>query len=71
MKWILIAAGIATPLSWFAVDDWLQGFYYHIDHAWLLIIMSILAALAIALLAISYHILRITRVNPADCLRHE
>jgi putative ABC transport system permease protein len=71
IKWILVAAGVAAPLAWFAVDDWLQGFYYHIDTAWLLICMSILAAVAIALLSISYHILRITRVNPADCLRYE
>jgi putative ABC transport system permease protein len=71
MKWILAAAIIVTPLAWFAVHDWLQGFYYHIQHAWLLIILSIGAAMVIALLTISYHLLRITRVNPADSLRYE
>ncbi len=71
MKWILAAALIATPLAWFAVNDWLQGFYYHIQNAWLLIIMSILLAVGIALLTISFHILKITRKNPVDSLRYE
>jgi putative ABC transport system permease protein len=71
MKWILAAALIATPLAWLAVNDWLQGFYYHIQNAWLLIILSILLAITIALLTISYHILKFTRVNPIDSLRYE
>ena len=71
MKWILAAALIAAPLAWLAVSDWLQGFYYHIQNAWLLIILSILLTIAIALLTISYHILKFTRVNPVDSLRYE
>jgi putative ABC transport system permease protein len=71
IKWILAAALIATPLAWFAANNWLQGFYYHIQNAWLLIILSILLAISIAMLTISYHILKITRVNPVDSLRYE
>ena len=67
----LAAAFIATPLAWFAANNWLQGFYYHIQNAWLLIILSILLAITIAMLTISYHILKITRVNPVDSLRYE
>jgi ABC-type antimicrobial peptide transport system permease subunit len=36
-----------------------------------LIILSILLAITIAMLTISYHILKITRVNPVDSLRYE
>ncbi len=71
MKWILVAALIATPLAWIAVNEWLQGFYYHIEYAWLLILLSILLSMAIAILSISYQILRVTRINPAYSLRHE
>jgi ABC-type antimicrobial peptide transport system permease subunit len=71
MKWILIAGLIAAPLAWFAVNEWLQGFYYHIQHAWLLIFLSILLATGIALLTIGYHIIKFTRVNPAASLRYE
>jgi len=71
IKWILAAALIAAPLAWFASNNWLQGFYYHIQNAWLLIILSILLAISIAMLTISYHILKITRVNPVDSLRYE
>jgi putative ABC transport system permease protein len=71
IKWILVAALIATPLAWFAVNGWLQRFYYHINNAWLLIIVSILVAIGIAMLTISYHILKITRLNPVDSLRYE
>lgn len=71
IKWILIAALIATPPAWFAVNGWLQRFYYHINNAWLLIIVSILVAIGIAMLTITYHILKITRKNPVDSLRYE
>ncbi len=71
MKWIMAAVLITTPLAWLAVNDWLQGFYYHIQNAWLLIILSILLATAIAMLTISYHILKMARVNPVDSLRYE
>ncbi len=71
MKGILIAALIATPFAWFAVNDWLKHFYYHINNAWLLIILSILVAIAIAMITISYHILKITRNNPVESLRYE
>jgi putative ABC transport system permease protein len=71
MKWILIAGFITAPLAWFAVNEWLQHFYYHIQNAWLLIILSILLAIGIAVLTISYHILKITRKNPVDSLRYE
>lgn len=71
MKWILAAALFALPFVWLAVNEWLKRFYYHIHNAWLLIILSILLASTIAMLTISYHILKITRVNPADSLRYE
>jgi ABC-type antimicrobial peptide transport system permease subunit len=71
IRWILLAAIIAAPLAWFAMEDWLQEFYFHIRNAWLLIILSILMAIIIALAAISCHILRITRANPVDSLRYE
>ncbi len=70
-KWILISALISTPIAWFAVNDWLQRFYYHIQNAWILIVLSIFLVLAIALITISYHILKITRKNPVDSLRYE
>jgi ABC-type antimicrobial peptide transport system permease subunit len=36
-----------------------------------LILLSILLAMAIALLTISFQILRISRINPVDSLRYE
>jgi putative ABC transport system permease protein len=71
IKWILISALIATPLAWFAVNEWLQRFYYHINYAWLLIIVSIIVSIGIAMLTITCHILKITRKNPVDSLRYE
>ena len=53
------------------MNKWLQDFYYHIQNAWLLIVLSILVAIGIAMLSISYHILKITRKNPVDSLRYE
>jgi putative ABC transport system permease protein len=68
---IVVAAVIATPLAWYAMNSWLQEFAYHIDiNAWIFLLAGS-TALAIALITISSQAARSAMANPVESLRTE
>jgi putative ABC transport system permease protein len=68
---ILVAIVIAVPLSWFTVNQWLQGFAYHINIGWAVFVLSSLAALIISWVTVSYESIKVAIVNPIKSLRSE
>lgn len=71
VRLILVSFGIAIPLSWYAMQKWLQGFEYKTPLTIAPFIYAGLSALVIALLTISYESLRAANSNPAKTLRNE
>jgi putative ABC transport system permease protein len=70
-KLILIAMAIAIPLSWFAINSWLESFVYHIEISWIIFLVASLTALAIAWLTVSYESIKAAITNPVKSLRTE
>jgi len=68
---ILIAVVIAVPLSWFAINSWLESFAYRIHADWVIFLVASLAALAIAWLTVSYESIKAAIANPVKSLRTE
>lgn len=68
---VLIAALIAFPLSWWAMNNWLQGFAYRIDIEWWVFIVSGILAIAIALITVSVQAIKASLTNPVKSLRTE
>ncbi len=68
---ILIANGLAIPLSYFGIDYWLQDFAYAIPISPGLFIVPGLALLLIALLTISFQTAKVATSNPVKSLRSE
>jgi ABC-type antimicrobial peptide transport system permease subunit len=68
---ILIATVVAVPLSWWAVNSWLQSFAYHVEVGWLIFALAPLAALLIAWVTVSYESIRAGLANPVKSLRAE
>ncbi len=66
---IVVAMIIAIPLSWWAVNSWLQGFAYHVKMGWLIFLLAPLTALFIAWITVSYESVRAAVVNPSKSLR--
>jgi len=66
---IVVAMIIAIPLSWWAVNSWLQGFAYHVKMGWLIFLLAPLTALLIAWITVSYESIRAAVVNPSKSLR--
>jgi putative ABC transport system permease protein len=71
LKWIIIAVIIAFPVAYFVVDKWLQNFAYRIDISLWVFIFSGVIALLVALITVSYHVIKAATVNPAESLRYE
>ena len=54
MKLVLIAIVIASPIAWYAMNQWLADFAYKIVISWWMFALSGLLAVAIALLTVSF-----------------
>jgi putative ABC transport system permease protein len=71
LKLVAIAALIAFPLAWYAMNRWLQDFAYRIEmHWWLFLLAGVLASV-VALATISFLSIRAAVSNPVKSLRSE
>ncbi|MBD2702342.1 ABC transporter permease [Spirosoma sp. BT702] len=71
VKLILLAILIASPLAWWAMNQWLQAFVYKIDiDGWVFVLAGLLA-LTIALLTVGLQSVRAALMNPVKSLRSE
>jgi putative ABC transport system permease protein len=68
---VSISALIAWPVVYYWAGKWLQNFYYKINLGFFTLVIGLVVALGIAVLTISYRILRAARVNPAQSLKYE
>jgi putative ABC transport system permease protein len=62
---------IATPIAWYAMHNWLQNYAYRTALDWWIFAATGGSALLIALLTISYQVLKAANANPARNLRSE
>ena len=70
-KLILIAGLLATPISWYLMEQWLQGYTYRTQIHWWIFAMAIFSIMVITLLTISYQTLKAAIANPVKSLRTE
>lgn len=68
---VIISIVIATPVAWWAMNDWLQNFAYRSTISWWVFVIAGLAALLIALFTISFQSIRAALRNPVTSLRSE
>jgi|WetSurMetagenome_2_1015567.scaffolds.fasta_scaffold07225_4 putative ABC transport system permease protein len=68
---VSISALIAWPIIYYFADKWLENFYYKINLGVFSFIAGLTIALGIAIITISYRVLRAARVNPAQSLKYE
>lgn len=71
MALVLIAFVISIPISWYFINQWLNGFAYHTPLNYQYFLWSGLIAMVIALLTVSYQATKSALLNPVDSLRHE
>lgn len=71
IRWVIIAFVLATPVSYFIMQKWLQNFAYKTNLNWWVFALSGLLALGIALLTVSFQSWKAATRNPVEALRNE
>ena len=71
LKPVLVAFLIASPLAYFAMNQWLQGFVYRIDISWESFVFAGLCSTLIAFLTVSYQAIKAALMNPVESLKTE
>ena len=71
LKLILLAFVIASPVAYYFMHQWLQNFAYRINISWWIFITSVLAAMFIALVTVSFQAIKAAIANPVKSLRTE
>lgn len=68
---VLIANFIAWPLAWWIMNQWLEGFPYHIAINPILFLVAGGGVVLIAFLSVGVQTLKAALVNPAQTLKYE
>jgi putative ABC transport system permease protein len=71
IKWVGLAFIIATPIAYYASQQWLQNFAYRTTLSWWIFILAGLIALFIVMLTVSWQTYKVARRNPVEALRYE
>jgi len=71
LKLVGLAALVAWPIAYFAMNIWLRGFAYRTQISLWTFAVSGLAALAIAFLTVSYQAVRAAVADPVDSIKYE
>jgi putative ABC transport system permease protein len=71
IKWVAIANIIAWPVTYWAMNRWLQNFAYRIHVVIDIFLLSGGIALVLALATVSFQSIKAARANPIDSLRYE
>lgn len=71
VKLVVISIVLATPLSWYIMNKWLNDFIYHIDITWEIFAIAGILALAIALFTVSFQSIKAALLNPVKSLQTE
>ena len=71
LKLVIIAAIIAFPIAWWAMNDWLKDFAYRVNMEWWVFVAAGLAALLITLFTVGFKAIKAAMANPVKSLRTE
>ena len=71
IKWAAIALVVASPVTWYSMNRWLQNFAYRTELSWWIFVLAGVITLGIALLTVSWQSWRAARRNPVEALRYE
>ncbi|MFN7116267.1 MAG: ABC transporter permease [Saprospiraceae bacterium] len=71
LRLVIIALLVATPLAWYAMNQWLENFAYRIDIQWWVFVMVGVLGIVIALATVSFQAIRAAVANPVESLKNE
>jgi putative ABC transport system permease protein len=70
-KWVILANGIAWPVAYYVMSKWLENFAYRACITLWTFILAAVLVLLIALLTVTFQVVRAARADPVNSLRYE
>lgn len=71
LQLIVLSLLLATPLTWYFMENWLQDFAYRISVQWWVFALAGVGAISIAFLTVGYQSIKAALVNPIHSLKSE
>ena len=71
VTWIVIGLVIATPISLYTMQRWLQNFAYKTNISIWAFVLAGVIALLVALMTVGWHTYKAASRNPVEALRYE
>ena len=71
VQMVLLASVIGIPIAWFYLNDWLQQFTYRVGISIWVIAWSVIGALLITIITVSFQTIRASMGDPVRSLRSE
>lgn len=71
IKLLLIAIVIASPIAWYGMNQWLNGFAFRIAISWWIFVLAGAIAIFIAFCTVSYQSIKAALANPVTALKNE
>lgn len=71
LKLVGIAAVMAFPVAWYAMNNWLKDFAYRVSIQWWVFVAAGLLAALIAFITVSFQAIKAAMANPVKSLRTE
>ncbi|MBL7698626.1 MAG: ABC transporter permease [Chitinophagaceae bacterium] len=71
LRLVIIAIVVAVPVTWWAMNKWLDDFAYRVHIGPGIFLLSALVAIVVALITISWQSVKAALANPVNSLRNE
>jgi len=68
---VLISCVVAIPLSYYYLNEWLKQYEYHTEISWWVFGSTVIGALLITLMTVSFQAIKAAMMNPVKSLRSE
>ncbi|WP_338869332.1 ABC transporter permease [Spirosoma sp. SC4-14] len=68
---VIIAFLLAAPVAWWTMNQWLQGFQFHIEIGLGVFVIAISGTLLVAAMTVAYQAIKAAMLNPIRSLRAE
>ncbi len=68
---VVISGIVATPISYFIMNKWLENFAYHINVGMFPLFIAVIISLVISISTVSYYAIKTATANPIKSLRYE
>ena len=70
-RWVFLANIIAWPVAWWVMNRWLIGFAYRIRIDLAVFLLSGIVVFIVALMTMSFQVMKAAKANPAEALKYE